>query len=188
MRTLQFYETQAIDQLAWPEQEQSVSPNSSAREIFTDFTHTQPLMLLASTSAIEAEKLMRKSHVRLKLVVDQHTEFLGVVSLEDLNSQEVIKKLSLGYSREDLSVADFMRPRASLRAFDYHDIERSTIQDVVEALKYSGHQHCLVIDRQRHKIRGIISASDIARKLSLPVDIARDSSFAGIFNAIHMPA
>ncbi|EGG98647.1 hypothetical protein imdm_2084 [gamma proteobacterium IMCC2047] len=38
-----------------------------------------------------------------------------------------------------------------------------------------------------HKIRGIISASDIVRKLKLPVNIMTDASFLGIFNTVYHP-
>lgn len=185
MKSLHLYETHAIDQLVRPEEARSISVTSSACEVITDFTKTQPLMLLSSASAVEAEQLMRKTHVRLKLVIDDNACFLGVVGLEDLNSQEVIKKLAAGFTREDLTVADFMRPRSALRAFDINELERSTIADVVQALKSSGYQHCLVVDRKRHSIRGVISASDIARKLNLPLDLSCASNFAAIFAALH---
>ena len=35
-----------------------------------------------------------------------------------------------------------------------------------------------------NKIRGIISASDISRKLKLPLDISMNSSFVSIFNVL----
>lgn len=184
MKKLPFYETQNVDELAWPETNKKITKNSSATKVFTDFNVQEPLVIEASMSAVEAEKLMQQTHVRLKLVVDSNNHFLGVVSLDDLNSQEVIKKLSAGYRREELSVADFMRPRSELKAFSYEEIAKATIGEIIHSLEGSGNQHALVIDRKSHKIRGIISSSDIARKLRLPIDIDNKSSFAHIFKAV----
>lgn len=185
MKKLHFYEADDTDELAWPLEPKGISLDSSAKEIFTDFNETPPLLLVSTTPAIEAEKLMQKSHVRLKLVVDEKSHFLGIVSVDDLNAQEFVKKLTMGFTKTDLTVSDFMRTRNNLKAFDYQELEEATIRDVIDSLKFSGYQHCLVLDRGTHKIRGIISASDIVRKLGLAIDLTRDSTFTGIFKALY---
>jgi len=185
MNNLGFYQTDAIDELASPTETREITINSPAVEVFTDFNKHRPLVLEATSTAVEAERLMQMAHVRLKFVVDKNNHFLGVVSLDDLNSQEIVKKLSQGFSREDLSITDFMRPRTELHAFDYDEVSRAKISDIIEALKSSGQQHCLVIDRDKHKIRGIFSASDMARKLHLPINIETRSSFAHVFKVIN---
>jgi len=80
-----------------------------------------------------------------------------------------------------------MIPKVKLKAFDYEQIACASINNVIEALKENGQQHCLVLDRNEHKIRGVISASDIVRKLKLPVNIMTDASFLGIFNTVYHP-
>ena len=59
------------------------------------------------------------------------------------------------------------------------------MRDVVETLKNNGLNHCLVIDLNNNKIRGLISSSDIARKLHLAINIDTKTSFIKIFEAIH---
>jgi len=110
-----------------------------------------------------------------------------VVSLDIRNNQKVIKRLSEGYTREELSIDEFMIPKVKLKAFDYEQIACASINNVIEALKENGQQRCLVLDRNEHKIRGIISASDIVRKLKLPENIMTDASFLGIFNTVYHP-
>ena len=185
MRKLSFYDTETVAELAWPEASQKITKRSPATKVFTDFNQYEPLVIEASMSALEAEKLMQQSHVRLKLVVDSSDHFLGIISLDDLSTQEVMKKLSEGYQREELFVTDFMRPRSVLKAFSYAEITAATIGDIINSLQGSGQQHALVIDREHHKIRGIISSSDIARKLKLPIDIDNKSSFAHIFAVVN---
>lgn len=184
MRGLPLYSADPNCDLAWPEITHEITLNSSALEIFTDFKIVKPLLVQSTASALEAEKLMQHAHVRLKMVVDSNNHFAGIISLDDLHSQEVMKKVVAGYSREDLTIADFMTPKDKLKTFEYSDIEHATISDIIETLKLAGQQHCLVVEREAHRVRGVISASDIARKLKLPINIVIDSSFANIFKTV----
>ncbi|TYK67122.1 CBS domain-containing protein [Colwellia echini] len=186
MKNLALCNLESIDELACPK-DKNVNLNSSALTIFTDFEAVQPIVLDASTSAVEAEKLMINSHVRLIIIVEQ-SHFLGVVSLDDLNLQGIIKREASGIPRAELCVADFMQARNELKAFSYEELQKSSINDVVETLQKRGQQHCIVVDRDSHMIRGIISASDIARKLRIPININVDSSFVNIFNALYHSA
>lgn len=185
MKKLPLYTAPTVAELSHPAQQPDISEDSPALTVFTDFHRVNPLVVDATLSAMEVEELMLKSHVRLKFVVDRNRHFLGVVSLDDLNRQAMMQKLTEGYDRDSLSVKEFMQPRDQLKAFSCDDLSNATIRDVIATLKDSGQQHCLVIDRQSNDIRGIISASDIARKLRLPINIARRSNFSEIFRAVY---
>ena len=181
MRHFDLYDADQVDQLVHPENFQKISSGSSEKVIFTDFAEHEPLVIEASSSAIEAENMMRRSHVRLKLVIDEHGLFLGVIALEDLSDGEIIKKVAKGYNRDELQVADMMRKRQDLKVFDYADLDLMTVADVLTVLKLSGHQHCLVVEREKHQIRGVISASDIARKLKMDISIQQPPKFAELY-------
>lgn len=64
----------------------------------------------------------------------------------------------------------------------------SPVRDLVETLKDNEHQHYLVVDRNNHRIRGVISASDLARKLRLDIRIHKGSSFIAIYQALFTTA
>lgn len=185
MKNLTLFSANKAKSIAHPPLFKAISANDSALEIFTDFTRTPALLVDASLSAEQAEALMQSTHVRMKIVVDKRDGVLGIISLDNLNSQEMIKRISQGYRRSDLKVTDFMQPLSNLKAFSWEQLQDASIQDVIETLQNSGQQHCLVIDDQQHEIRGIISASDIARKLKLPLDIQKESSFARISHVIY---
>lgn len=185
MKNLHFYEAIDVDRLVWPSDYHFISMQTSAMAVFTDFKQNQPTLIAADVPAVEAERLMRTEHVTTRMVVDEQDRFLGVVCLDDLDSQEVLKMVANGYQRSELRVSDFMRPKAALRSFDYAELEQATIKDVIEALQYSGQQHCLVVDRDNHAVRGIISAKDLAEKIQLPLDVQNRSSFVNVFNAIY---
>lgn len=182
------YPVDSIDQLAWPESSTGLSLDSPALAVLTDFQYHQPRFVDGDDSASAVERAMVRAHVRLQLVVDDNQQFLGLVSLDDLNSQEILKRVASGYDREELAARDFMRPRGALRALDYQELRHASVRDLVETLKDNEHQHYLVVDRKNHRIRGVISASDLARKLRLDIRIHRGSSFVAIYQALFTTA
>lgn len=184
MKTLTLYNTEAVDRLAYPEDNEKLDVHSRALAVFTDFKMHQPQVVLSNRKIVDFEKALKQAHVRLKLVIDNNHRFIGVVSLEDLSERRIIQKISGGVPRDELQLSDFMRPRSELRAFEYRELEEATVGDVINTLQNSGHRHCLVTDKENHEIRGIISASDIARRLQLPIDIANRSSFVEVFKAL----
>ncbi|WP_221796271.1 CBS domain-containing protein [Oceanobacter mangrovi] len=185
MHKLKLHSVSAIDELARPSHTVHISLASPAEAFFTDFNKTEPLVIDAIVPAIEARKMMIRTHVRLKLVVDELGQFVGVISAEQLSDQQILQEAASTHgTRNDVLVADLMLRKKDLAAFDISEVEKSTIGDVVNFLRDVHQQHCLVLDSENHKIRGIFSASDISRKLRLPLDIQEQSSFARVFGAV----
>lgn len=184
MKTLDLKPVMALDHLVHPDEFSDISWSSSALEVFTDFRYHQPQVIDQSITALEADALMRKAHVKLMLVVDRDDEFVGTISASDLSEQRLILHTARGIPREELRVADLMRERDRVQALDYARLTTARIRDVVETLKQNGEQHCLVVDSGNHHIRGLISSSDIARRLHIPIEIARQNTFVDIFQAI----
>ena len=184
MSKLELHSISDIDDLAWPEDIEDLHLHSPAVAFFTDFLRVKPMIVEANVSAANTQLMMRKAHVRLKFVVDSHQRLLGVVNSDDLSDEKIVQRVSEGFKREDLLVSEFMTPKKSLSALTYSDVARATITDVIATLKDNGERHCLVLDEDAHKIRGIFSASDISRKLHLPIDIHQKSSFYSIFLAV----
>lgn len=185
MKNIALHDVEQVDELVWLDTYQGISLNSPALSIMTDFKKQKPLIIDADTLASEAEKMMLKAHVRLKIVVNQDNKLIGVVSLENLNSQEMMKKVNGGSERLDLLVSDFMLPKKDLKVINFSELENATVGDIVEVLKSNGLQHCLVVDRVAHQIRGIVSASDLARGLSIPMNLTVNPTFLDVFNAVH---
>lgn len=183
MKKLHLYSASNIEDMAWPEEIQSISSATPALHFFTDFKYNRPLVIDSSISAVDVQKLMKKAHVRLKFVIDEHSKFLGVISNDELIDSIIVKKISEGFGRQEVLVTDLMRSKSELLALDYNELAQATIGDVISALKDSGQQHCLVVDQASNKIRGIFSASDISRMLQLPIDIQEKSSFYKVFVA-----
>lgn len=166
-----------IKKLSEPDNYVELSLNSPATEFFTDFTETKPLIIESNASAVDTVNLMRKAHVRLKLVLNADGDVVGIVSADDLLERKILQKLQKGDARDELPVTEFMVPTSKLKVLEYSEVQKSNIKSVIEALKNSGQHHCLVIDIQTSKVRGLFSVSEISRRLKVPIDIHSQPSF-----------
>lgn len=98
-----------------------------------------------------------------------------------------------GMKHEEIRVFDVMTPGSEIEVLEMGDVLRSRVGAIVETPKRSGRQHALVVDRDvvanRQMVRGIFSASQVARQLGIPMhstEVAR--TFAEIEAAIAQDA
>lgn len=185
MTKLNLHSVSSVDELAYPNQASGLTLESSALKFFTDFQNNEPLIIDASVSAGDARQMMISTHVRLKLVVNRANSFVGVISAQNLSEQNILRYTLADKSHlDDLVVEDLMTRKRDLMALDLNEINSASIGDVVSLLKDNSQQHCLVVDGETHQIRGIFSASDISRKLRLPINIHEQSSFYRVFSEV----
>lgn len=175
-----------IDKIQRPEESEDIDLESSAFEAFTDFRTEQPFMLEQSVGIGDAVLMLQREHVRRKLVIDTDEQFRGVISLADLLSSKVLQAMeSNGLKREDLTISHIMIRKESLRAIDFHEFQHARIGEILMIMKQFGEEHVLVVEHENRSIRGIVSSTDIARKLHKPVNIEeRANSFSEIYKAV----
>lgn len=176
-----------VESLYKPDHSAAASQADPAMDVVTDFHSNRPLILESGVSVADAVRLMRTAHVHMKFVVDKNERFLGIVSLNILESPDVLQLITERHSsRDELTVADVMTPRERLYALSYAELNTSTIGDMLLTLRELGENHVLVVDEEKMQICGIVSANDIAKYLHVPVDIQqRATNFAEI---VHMLA
>ncbi|MDE8603188.1 CBS domain-containing protein [Marinomonas sp. RSW2] len=177
MKTLTYVSTKNVNNLIWPATTEDINIYSSALSVFTDFTTAGPRVIESSTRADELVQLMKKEHVRMKIVVDADNHFIGVISLDDLSEDVFIKQVANGFKRSELMVADLMRAKEGLLALSYTSLKNSDIESLLFSQRHNLLQHLLVIDEDTKAIRGVISSNDVVRQLRLDIDVAF-SSFA----------
>lgn len=159
---------------------------SPAAWITTDFARRAPLVIEHDVRIDDALYMMKKAHVKAKLVVDSGNRFLGIVSASDLQSHKVLMHATnKAIHRNEVTVGDVMVDKAHLHGFAYQELESATIGDVLYTLQELGEQHILLLDKTMNSLRGMISAADIARALHIPIDITqRAYSFAEVFHVL----
>lgn len=176
----------AIVDIQRPSDVNELTLRSPALEVLTDFTRQQPLMLEQSTSIDDAREIMRRTHTRMFLVIDAQESFRGVISLDDLLSEKVMKKMGVSrLQRHELTVEFVMTPRNRLQTIDLKLFQMATVGDVLARMHKYGERHLIVAETQTASIRGVVSAHSIARRMHSPVVInERALLFSDIYDAI----
>lgn len=167
-------------------QSESVDLDSPAR-LVVDFLSQQSLTLRPDVGIDAALAAMREVQLRAALVTEREAgDLLGIVTLADLESRKVLSlATSSGLAREDLSIGDLMTPKAELKGVPLSAIETSRVGDLLQTLKHEGQSQMLVVEPDSQRICGLISASDIARRLQMPVAITRRAtSFRALVDVI----
>lgn len=184
MKKLALFNLDAVDQLMQPADFAETTLNTPALSVFTDFKQSQPTIIEGNTSAASAHEMMQQEHCQLKLVVDADEKMTGLIHIEQLSEQAIMRQVIQGADRHEIKVRDLMRPRDSVKALAYQQLQNCTIADVVNTLQSSGEQYCLVVDRDNHQIRGLIHAQDLARRLRMPLAIRQQPTFLRIFDSL----
>ena len=79
-----------------------------------------------------------------------------------------------GIRREELLVRDVMTPQDALEVLDFEAIRTAKVGHIVSTLQRSGRQHAVVADRGSlpHTVRGVFSATQIARQLGVAIPMS----------------
>jgi CBS domain-containing protein len=127
-----------------------------------------------------ANERMKRRGVRLLLVVDEARRVKGVISAADVLGERPMQVVqSRGIRRADVLIRDVMTPQEELHVLQMDDVRQAKVGHIVATLKAAGRQHAVVVDadeQRRQKVRGIFSASQIARQLGVVIqttEIAR---------------
>jgi len=160
-----------------------VTRESPALEVMTDLQRTSPATIRPQAPLEGANHYMLSRGVRLLLVVDEGEVVVGVVTATDVLGDRALRAaLELGVPRSELKVSDIMTPARQVEVIALADVEGARVGHVLETLARAARQHALVVDTdvlparslidpplKRTMVRGIVSLSQIARQLGVPL-------------------
>ncbi|GIK26104.1 MAG: hypothetical protein C3F19_13250 [Rhodocyclales bacterium] len=167
----------------------SVQLDSPALEVMTDLKRTQAVTIGPDATLTAVNKAMMRNTVRSLLVADERRCILGIITSTDSMGERPMQiVLERGIRHEEVLVRDIMTPRDRLEVLDMEVVRAAEVGHVVATLKWTGRQHALVAEEDasgRQMIRGIFSASQIARQLGMTIHAVQiASTFAEIEAAI----
>jgi len=170
-----------------------VRADSPAIEVMTDLRLVGAATVEAEMPIDGAQQAMIARGVRSLLVVDPQACVIGLLTARDLLGERPMQVVrERGLRHEELRVRDIMTVREAIEVIGIADVLRARVGHVVETLKYSGRQHALVVETDvvsaREYVRGIFSASQIARQLGVAIhttEVAR--TFAEIEAVLARP-
>lgn len=186
MKFLNVYPVEARDHLVTPIEFSDITRDSPALHVISDFRHHPPHVIGAHVLATEAAALMKEERCDIKLVVNGQGELAGLITREHLSDQRIMMaQANFGAGHDEVRVADIMQPRGRIYAVDYQALEDARVGDILQAMQDHGESCYLVLDRDRHHIRGVISSHELARRLDQPVQIRyRPSSLVEMLSAM----
>lgn len=145
-----------------------------AMAVMTDLKKVSAVTIAEKAPIEAANARMKHRGVRLLLVVDDEDTVVGLITSTDTYGAKPIQHIQKhGGAYSNILVQDIMTPQNKLEVIHMDDINRCRVGNVVATLKQAGRSHALVVDRhdrEKHQvIRGIISASQIARQLDIEI-------------------
>jgi CBS-domain-containing membrane protein len=150
-----------------------VDRTDPAQSVMTDF-HERSAVSVADDIPIDtALEHLKHAGVRSAIVVDaDQRHVLGMITAYDIQGEKPIRHLqAVGCthrtcSRDDVLVRDIMDKVEDWQVVDMKDVERGSIDMVLEAFKAVGRSHLAVVetsDVQGTRLRGLFSAAKIMR-------------------------
>lgn len=150
-----------------------VTVDSHALDCMTDLRQVTAVVGHADETIDVANERMRQRGVRLLLVVDEARRVKGVISAEDVLGERPMQVVqSRGVRRADVLVRDVMTSQEELHVLQMEDVRLAKVGHIVSTLKAAGRQHAVVVDLDEsghQRVRGIFSASQIARQLGVVI-------------------
>ena len=149
-----------------------VKVTSSALEVMTDLHYVPAATVLGEVDMESASQQMILRGVRSLLVVDADSDVIGIITARDVMGDRPLK--IMGERRvafSEIKVREVMTPASQIEVLPLQEALHARVGDIVETLKHSGRQHALVVEMDpvldRPVIRGIFSASQVARQLGI---------------------
>ena len=146
--------------------------NQPALDVMTDLLLTTAVTISPDAGIESAEDRMRRRGVRLLFVLDSDSALAGLITASDLLGEKPLQYIERhGGKHRDIRVHDIMTPRERLEALKLADVQAAHIGNIVATLQRCGRQHALVVAtiEGREMVRGLFSASRIARQLGMEI-------------------
>jgi len=164
--------------------------STPAIEVMTDFQVVSPVTIGPDESLGQATNAMISRGVRLLFVVGADDEIIGLITARDTTGERPIKLIrDRGGKHSDLRVEDVMTRHENIEALTIADVLNAEVGHILQTLKHIGRQHAIVVEADPNSgaelVRGIFSATNIGRRLGVPIqtfEVAR--TFAEIEAAL----
>jgi CBS domain-containing protein len=163
-----------------------VTLDDPAFSVMTDLRQVSAATTRPEETIDTAHAIMIRRGVRLLFVLDDDATVAGVITATDLLGEKPVRFMQArGVSHAEILVGDIMTPASMLEALSLLDAAQMRVGHIVATLKAVGRKHLMVSEEGGRRVRGLFSASQIARQLGIEVqtfEVAR--SFAEIEAAL----
>ena len=163
-----------------------VTLDDPAFSVMTDLREVSAATTRPEETIATAHAIMIRRAVRLLFVLDDSGTVAGVITATDLLGEKPVRFMQArGVSHAEILVEDIMTPATMLEALSILEVAQMRVGHIVATLKSVGRKHLMVSEDGGRRIRGLFSASQVARQLGMEVqtfEVAR--SFAEVEAAL----
>ena len=145
-----------------------VGLDDPAFSVMTDLREVPAATTTPDELVDRAHAVMIQRGVRLLFVLDREGELSGVITATDILGEKPMRLVQgRGVHHKELLVTDLMTPAAQLEALPIQDVSQMRVGHIVATLKAVRRQHVLVAEEGGARVRGLFSATQIARQLGV---------------------
>lgn len=157
-----------------------------AFSVMTDLLEISAATTRPEETIDAAHAQMIRRAVRLLFVLDAADAVAGVITATDLLGEKPVRFMQdRGVSHAEILVEDIMTPASMLEVLPLVEVAQMRVGHVVATLKKVGRKHLMVAEDDGRRIRGLFSASQIARQLGMELQTFEvANSFADIEAAL----
>jgi CBS domain-containing protein len=147
-----------------------VTLDDPAFSVMTDLREVSAATTRPEETIDTAHAIMIRRGVRLLFVLDDDGTVAGVFTATDLLGEKPVRFMQArGVSHAEVQVEDIMTPASMLEALSILDAAQMRVGHIVATLKAVGRKHLMVSEEGGRRVRGLFSASQIARQLGMEV-------------------
>ena len=153
-----------------------VALDSPAADTMPDFNRVAAVTIDPGAAIDEANRKMIENGVRLLLVAENSDIVLGIITASDILGEKPMQIVQeRGVRHSEIAVRDIMTPHEMLEVIQMRDVLDAHVGHVVATLERAQRQHAMVVEPNEgdacQAVRGLFSASQIARQLGVPVHV-----------------
>jgi len=156
--------------LAEPMPPGRVTLDDPAFSVMTDLREVSAATTRPEETIDTAHGVMIRRAVRLLFVLDPDNTVAGVITATDLLGEKPMRFMQArGVSHAEILVEDIMTPASMLEGLSILEVAQMRVGHIVATLKAVGRKHLMVSEDGGRRIRGLFSASQVARQLGMEV-------------------
>ena len=145
-----------------------------AIKAMTDLQQVKAITVSPDSSIEFAMELMEHAGIRMLVVIDQSGMLAGLITARDIMGEKPLSIMTRDrVKRGEILVRQVMTPRDQLNPFNFRDVERASVRDVIVQLRNAVRQHAIVLESQdngkNYFVRGIFSITQIGRQLGMDI-------------------
>lgn len=145
-----------------PELPLSVTDDSPAREVMTDFAYVRPVTTTINVPIDAALRHMKDAQVRLLMVVDDDNQVIGLITSNDIQGEKPIKLVQENrVARSEITVGQIMTAQKDIHVIHMLSVLGARVGHIVATLRALEHRHLVVVQHGEELVESLPESASV---------------------------